>query len=53
MFDLFYSKTTDIIDKHIPVKELSRKEIKLKSKPWITQAIQKSINTKNKLYKNS
>jgi hypothetical protein len=51
MFDLFYAKTTEIIDKHIPVKELSRKEIKLKSKPWITQAIQKSINIKNKLYK--
>jgi hypothetical protein len=51
MFVLFYAKTTEIIDKHIPVKELSRKEIKLKSKPWITQAIQKSINIKNKLYK--
>ena len=26
MFDLFYSKTSEIIDKHIPIKELSKKE---------------------------
>ena len=35
MFDLFsktrcFSKTSEIIDKHIPVKELSKKELKLK-----------------------
>ena len=51
MFDLFYSKTSKIIDKHIPVKELSKKELKLKSKPWITKAIRKSINIKNNIYK--
>ena len=49
MFDNFYAKTTEIIDKHIPIKQLSRNEIKLKSKPWITRAIQKSIHVKNKL----
>ena len=51
MFDLFYSKTSEIIDKHIHVKELSKKELKLKSKPWITKAIRKSINIKNNIYK--
>ena len=40
-----------MIDKRIPVKELSKKELKLKSKPWIPKAIRKSINIKNNIYK--
>ena len=51
MFDTFYDKISQIIDKHIPIKQLSRKELKLKSKPWITPAIKKSISVKNRLYK--
>ena len=51
MFDHFYSKISEITDKHIPVKELSRKELKFMSKPWITPAIKVSISVKNKLYK--
>ena len=51
MFDSFYSKLSDVIDKHIPVKQLSKKELKFQSKPWITQAIKVSIYVKNKLYK--
>ena len=30
MFKSFYSKISSIINKHIPVKQLSRREIKLK-----------------------
>ena len=40
-----------IVDKHVPLKKLSRKEIKFLSKPWITKAIKKSICIKNNLYK--
>ena len=40
-----------IVDKHVPLKNLSRKEIKFLSKPWITKAIKKSICIKNNLYK--
>ena len=47
MFRSFYSKISSIIDKHIPVKQLSRREIKFKSKPWITSALRKSIQVKN------
>ena len=36
----------------VPVIQLSKKEIKTKSKPWITPAIHISISKKNKLYKN-
>ena len=51
MFDTFYSKLSEFIDIHIPLKQLSKKESKLKTKPWITSAIRTSIKIKDKLYK--
>ena len=51
MFKSFYTKISSIIDKHIPVKQLSRRELKLKSKPWISDALRKSIQIKNNCYK--
>ena len=36
---------------YIPLKQLSKKESKLKIKPWITSAIRTSIKIKNNLYK--
>ena len=36
---------------HVPIKQSSRKELKVRSKPWITPAIRKSIQIKNNLYK--
>ena len=68
MFKSFYFKISSIINKHIPVKQLSRREVKLKSKPWISKTLRKSIqinyykkylktkstyyHTKFKLYRN-
>ena len=43
MFNSFYNKFSEIVDAHIPIKQLSRRELKIKSKPWITQAIKTSI----------
>ena len=52
MFCSFYSTIFDIVDKHIPLKQLSKKELKFQSKPWITPAIKVSnVQVKNKLYK--
>jgi hypothetical protein len=51
IFGSFYSKLSNIINKHIPLKLISRKKIKHMSKPWITSAICFSLNVKNKLYK--
>ena len=48
MFDSFYTKLSEIIDHHAPIKQIPRKELKLRSKPWITLAIRKSIFVKNK-----
>ena len=50
-FDSFHNTVVKIVDKHVPLKKLSRKEIKFLSKPWITKAIKKSICIKNNLYK--
>jgi hypothetical protein len=51
MFDKFHTKITSIIDKHIPIRKLSKKEVKIKNKPWITRAIKVSIRIKNGLHK--
>ena len=42
----FYNVMSTIIDKHIPVKQLSKRERKFLSKPWITSALRKSIYVK-------
>ena len=39
-----------ILDEHTPSKRLSKYELKFKTKPWITLALQKSISIKNKLF---
>ena len=49
LFDSLYTKLSEIIDTHAPVKQISRRELKLRSKPWITPAIRRSILIKNKL----
>ena len=39
MFDSFYTRISDIIDAHIPLIQLSKREFRMKSKPWITVSI--------------
>ena len=39
------------LDRHAPIKKSTRKEEKIKSKPWITKGIKKSISIRDKLYK--
>ena len=43
IFGSFYSKLSNIINKHIPLKLISRKKIKHMSKLWITSAIRVSL----------
>ena len=50
IFTKFASCFKNILDKHAPVKQLTKLKIKTKCKPWITKGILKSIKTKNKLY---
>ena len=41
----------ELLDKHAPFKKVSKYQLKLKSKPWITAAIHKSVLVKNSLFK--
>ena len=41
--------TNSLLDKHAPMKQITKKEIKTKSKPWITKGILTSINKKYKI----
>ena len=40
-----------VLDKHAPMRPMSRKEKRLTDKPWITKSILTSIKAKNRLYK--
>ena len=51
VFQNFYDHISEIINKHVPIRKLSRKEIKSLSKPWVTPGIRTSIRNKEKFYK--
>ena len=40
-----------ITNKHAPLKQLSRRQMKLQRKPWITKEIYMSIRHKQQIYK--
>ena len=40
IFDDFYTKISHLINNHVSLKKLSKKEIKLQAKPWITKGPQ-------------
>ena len=46
MFDNFYIKLSEVVDLHVPVKQLSKQDLKARSKPWITSGIRTSIRIK-------
>ena len=50
LFSDFYCKLKGSTDRHAPLKKLSAKEVKLKSKPWLTTELSKMIRIKNKLF---
>ena len=47
----FESVFSSTVFDHAPIKILSRKEQKLKAKPWITKGIINSIKNKNVMFK--
>ena len=50
-FNNFISIISSTIDKHAPLKPLSRKQQKLQNKPWITKGILNSIKNKRSMFK--
>ena len=49
-FNQFYEKINSIIDNHLPLKKVSKKELKQQFKPWITTGIRKAIKVRDKLF---
>ena len=47
----FEATLNPIIDKYVPMKQLSKKEVKNHFKPWITLGIRKSMQRRDKLHK--
>ena len=50
LFSTFYNKLNKLINKHAPLRSLSKRKIKRLSKPWIIKGIRKSIRIKNELF---
>ena len=50
-FDNFYAKTTECVNSRIPKKKVTKKALKLRSKPWINSNIQKLMHYRDKYFK--
>ena len=50
-FDTFLSIINKLLDEHAPLKKLSKREVPLKQKPWITKKIQRKMIERDKLFK--
>ena len=49
MFNLFYENLSNTVNKHVPTRKMTRKDIKLHIKPWINQKIVKLIKYRDRL----
>ena len=49
-FDYFCSKITSCVESHVPTKRVTRRGLKLRSKPWIASKIQKLMYLIDKLF---
>ena len=47
----FIKKFENILDKHAPFKNLTKKEIFNLNRTWVTKGLSKAITTKNKIHK--
>ena len=46
--ETFINNMNNLLDEHVLLKKISIYKLKLKTKPWITAALQKLISMKNK-----
>ena len=49
-FALLETKINSIIEKHMPMNKLTKKEIKLHQKPWVSRQIRKTMLRRDKTY---
>ena len=50
-YNIFHKYFLTLINKHAPIKTLSKRELNIKQKPWLTKGILTSINIKRNLFK--
>ena len=50
-YNNFEEKINCLLDQHLPLKKISKKEIKQRQKPWITYRIRKAIKKREKIHK--
>jgi len=50
-FDFIVRSTKSLVDTHMPVRKCTRREYKLKLKPWITQGVISSIKHRDYLFR--
>ena len=50
-YNIFHEYFTSILDKHAPMRYLTKSKIAIKIKPWLTTGILKSISKKTVYYK--
>ena len=50
-YDAFHENLMQVVNKNVPLKEMSNKEIKKKKKPWIIKEIITSIHKRNSYLK--
>ena len=50
-YTIFQEHFGKIMNKHAPIRYLSKKEVELKMNPWLTKGILKSIKIKTRYYK--
>ena len=48
----FFDSVNDLLKMHVPYKKVKKYKLKFKGKPWISSGLQKSISTKNSIFKN-
>ena len=49
-FNIFYDQISQFINSHVPRRKLSKREIKLSTKPWITKEILAKMQYRHKVY---
>ena len=49
-YNIFHKKYCKLLDKHAPLRKLTKKEVKRKHNPWITKGLIKSISKKRTLF---
>ena len=50
-FNIFYDKIESILDKHMPMRKITKKEFRQRYKPWVTYGILTSMRRRDRLLK--